>query len=676
MKISIIKYQRDKIKTEITQNILKKGIIPTDNEIYKRTEAYFSAIIPGMPFFKPIYIEPHSLSNATVYNNMYKNLMYDLDLMYYTNNQQIAKLLTMEEYYNIEKEKLVSDITNLSLRCDNIVDSLNINKNTQCAVLNFDNFYDIDFIGDNKRNIPATNAYIDLAEKKVSNLKISRASDKVDLYNSETTITINGKYLSTEEYGSKNSFLSDFENEMYNFKVISQNNTSISLDVLIKLPVEKDINSLIFNFTSLNEMTVLLRLSRDGKNYTEYNEQSSKDCLEWNFATTTVKYINLLLTKNEADGKGNSFEYYFILKNLSAFKEMYEQNGLLVTNPVLLNNIVNSVQFIPYDTIYPATQINYFIGIDNFKDKIDWTYIQDNNVLDINLLNKRRNILNNSIDSFGKTYETYSNVYRLCNVDKYINENTLKLFFGFNMWKVEEFSVKDKIDEKYIPSFNDYNIDNLNNVYYIDNDFYKLNASYNTVLFLSQYVYCDKEEYVNNLYIKVKDSLNKDMTNLKIVIYLNNNKITTINDLFSAYLKKGKNKITIAIAIQDTPSPLISILHNINFENKDNIVCAESKMKFTDFYSLTYSTLDNNKAYYAIDNDTIIIKHNPLSTSYSDYINGIRYLLEYSYLSNDKKDMVVLNGDIPNVYVRVMAQLSSTSDDYSPKISNIRLIGV
>ena len=59
----------------------------------------------------------------------------------------------MQEYYDLEKNKVMNSISKLSLRVKNIEEALKTASNIKQYIQVFDDLYDVEFYGDAKRNI-------------------------------------------------------------------------------------------------------------------------------------------------------------------------------------------------------------------------------------------------------------------------------------------------------------------------------------------------------------------------------------------------------------------------------------------------------------------------------------------------------------------------------------------
>ena len=163
--MSISSIQRKRKTEEFTQQLLKKGIEPNNFELNRLLTEYFDNHVLGMPYYAPIKQKPYEESSKKDYNHNFKTLKEDLETIYQANIEANNKAVAMQEYYDLEKNKVRNALTKLSLRVENITEALKSTSRVKQYVQVFDDLYGVEFYGDAKRNIPYTTSFVTSQQK-------------------------------------------------------------------------------------------------------------------------------------------------------------------------------------------------------------------------------------------------------------------------------------------------------------------------------------------------------------------------------------------------------------------------------------------------------------------------------------------------------------------------------
>lgn len=659
--MSINNNQRTIIENQSLNAILKHGSIPSSLAFNRYVNEKYDNKTPGLPFLDPVKLQ--GKSNSKVFNQMLDEINIDLQTLYNTNKIQTLNVGAINEYYDITAKKINDNINILSKLINN-----NVNVNNY--LLTFNNFNQIDFSGDSNRNIPSTNSYIDLINGYVSNEKISTANSKYDISKAQISISNSFNPNDIISVGNINDILNDLSGAYYLYNLKSLYNTPISFNIEIILDETVNATNIQFTFNALYGIDAKLSISEDNINYKSFQIESNSNNIEWNFISQTIKYININITKNTPDGyDGTNYYYYFNFRNISIINEKYKQDSIFISNPIKLDYIYNKINVDIDHNIYPGTNINYYIGIDNLQDNIEWSVLNSNS-FNTNLLKSKRKILSSSINNF--RLSNYDNCYIISNIDSVVDINSISLIPAYQMWKAEYISLRKAAHYK--PTFSDYNLTNFISSTYIDCEQYNLNINAGTLLCLTQYVYCSSPTNLSN---KIMNFLNPT-ADIGFTIYVNNKKVSLLNGKYTLMFKQGKNKVNILVychGTSDTDTAQYSFNHNINLKQCGFNVFGESPMQYVNKYNLLNRTYDNNVNYFTVDSGNLLVKHNPLMNTISDDDTGIKYLLTYKYLNKSSNNNIMYDGINPFIYVRIMASLHSDITDISPKINSITLTG-
>lgn len=362
---------------EIIKEILISGNIPIYEKVIKELNSRLPN--PGVPMFFPELIKPSSVSDPNAINKIFSDLLKDVIITSEENINLSDKLLSLLNYYEIEKRKTLAELEDQNSRIDAIkkygvkLISGNILGSRMTT------FNEIDFDGDPDNNIPSTTCLVDLRQQKAYNW---RKQNRVNLTDSTTVVKTTSSDSITEIYPFDNC-LYDIISEAWISKVTSNNTTAI-VKVTITLNTAITANSLLLSLLSTRNTTVSLSLSEDGNTFnTKADSYISGKTIEWNFDTQTIKAIQLTITKDDPDGlDGTTYDFYFGLENIAAYTNTYTDSCNLVTKPLNINN-ANRLWLVTKQLVYPNSNIRYYVIFQN-TNKTIWRAIEPATIIDDN----------------------------------------------------------------------------------------------------------------------------------------------------------------------------------------------------------------------------------------------------------------------------------------------------
>lgn len=680
--MSISKIQRNRKIKQFSKELVQKGIEPNNYELNMLLREYFDNHTMGMPYYSPIKQKPYEESSKDDYNHNFETFKEDIETAYEANIEANNKAVSIQEYYDTEKSKVFHAIDKLSLRVNSLQDSLKSNKRIQEYVEVFDSLYNLELYGNESRNIPYTTSFIDLLQKKVYTEKTNNQVNKLSIINSSISLVGLENFSAYETEGDINKILNDTINDVFIFTGKSSRNESKSLNLIVDLGNLMTFNTVFFRSTSSNDMTFTLALSDDGNSFYTVFDIDGKDLLEWNFETKTARYLKITCTKNEADGQStntqglNVYEYYYIFKNITLALEQFESQSVIVTKPIEFDNLTSFIQLDAKDMVYSNTRIDYFIGFDNNTDKIGWDAIPNHKEHTLFMFEKRHNIANTGtyID-YGKT-SPLTKLYKVFELPNGVNTNSLKVTPAYNMWSVirynrkdgdydDGFDLKDTDVTEYIKNCDTRQL-------FMDCENYtSFEIMANTLYIFTQYVDSPKNISIYNKFLRIISNIEGE-TDPKSVIRLFVNgyeQITGDNNLYSINLKKGVNKIQIAIYSPASHVLTRFLYHNLNFKEITNNVFGFKPMQYTNVNMLVKS-LEPSYEYYTIKNNIIYVNVDPTDMIRS-LNNDMGFFISYYGLKPDMQSYFKSN----KLRFRIMAVLNSKSKNVSPAILNFRIIG-
>lgn len=674
--MSISSSQTEREQGRIIQSLLKEGIEPNSFEVSTRLSEFFDRNVPGLPYFAPVKQASHATSNPSAYNRMFQDLSEDLSVAYQSDVQANNSLVSIEEHYIEEAGRVMAEIKNLELRLENLNDTLVSGSAGEGHTQVFRDFYDIDFDGDEQRNIPATTAFVDLLRKKVHTETDLRANRKKDLSRAGLSIRPSKAPMTTEEYGEAHNILKDNLGESYTYIGRTKEKEGMTLVLQVTETKASEVSGISLRLASYQDVKAVLSVSEDGINYTDLYEVSSQPYLEWNFSATPIKDFRITLTKSEPDGytADGLYEHYFSFQTLSVLNESYGKESVYVSKPITFGTLLGSLTLKAEDLVFPGTRINYYIGIDNGKDKVSWESVGNYESHDLRILRKKRRIVNSLSEGYAEKPQGELQLYRVTKVPDNINLNSLKLTPGYQMWHVDTYDIADtslanafQIDQLIFDDVVKAAVGARKGESYLDCDKYQFPIAEKSLHVLTQYV--DAGEEVGTL----NKSLSMEGVTLQHRLFVNGAELRSIGDKYAIRLKKGVNKIQLLLYAETSGV----VTHNLNFKENSLDTFAVPPMSQVNYYTLKHRTPAGNYRYFAVKDGYLVVAHNPrLVTSDEDgAAEAMGYYLTYQELKPDYVDLVLELTRGKAVQFRLMALLMSEDAAVSPQILNYRIIG-
>lgn len=647
----IDRIQEQKATEDAISYLTKHGVIPSIYEISNYTKDYFLNHKKGQPLTEPLNIKPHSVSNKTEWNKHFENIDKDLDTISVAINTVLNEAILKDELTESQKNDILCKIKKINLRAAALKEALTDNIPFLSYSIIFNNFNGAEFYPNKNINLPKTTAFIDLLHKKVMIPKVTLNKDVINLQNSILNIYSNNKDCNV--YGDINEFIKN--DKMLKIQNTSINNTADSLVLEIVLDNTYELSSVAIELDTIKEISGSLTISyEDGAEETLYSETFANN-MEWLFEQNPVKSFKISLTKNEADGFIDGIYYYtYILKKITASNDKFKSSATYISKKINFDQIIDEVKLKTEDMIFSDTNINYFVGIDNDNEVIDWISVDKNKYTNLEILLTQQEILNKNTRGYGTKI---GKLYKIGTIKPNYNKPSLNLYSGYQQWNVEAIKNDKKFDDNYVIDINDYNKSNLLAQSVLDCESYNINIKTKTLFALTTYVYCD-DLYV----VKDNDIIPADKTtNLQTKIYVNNNLVKpTGTNKYNITLQKGKNKIILLLYSTTTEKNKNGTILQMNIDFKkasQNITC-NKKMQYVSYNTLLYGMRENT-AYYTIDeNNNILVNSDPyknmdccLLTEYGyskdelNFQDYMRYMISYKYLNPDKNTLCLKNNN-------------------------------
>lgn len=677
--MSISSIQKKRKETEFIKKLVQKGIEPNNFELNKMLTEYFDNHTMGMPYYSPIKQKPYEESSKADYNHNFQTLQEDIETIYEADIEANNKAVAMQEYYDSEKSKVFHALNKLALRTDNIREALKSNSHIKQYVQAFDTLYDVEYYGNAKRNIPYTTAFVDLLQKAVYTDKANANVNKINISHANILINGLGHFTSLDKRGDIANILTDTIGEQYIIIAQSRDDAKKEIEIIVDLGRVIDFNSVFFKFISTRNLLCQLFLSDDNQNYIPVYDITSTEHAEWNFRTKSAQYIKIICTKDEPDANlssngGTLFEYYYVLKNISIAREEFELKSTFVSKVIDFDDLTHVIKLDATDMVFNHTKIDYFIGFDNGKDKVGWDVIENHKDYALSMFEKRHKIVNYHLDEFGFHGQTI-NAYSIYELPKNANHNSIKVTPGYNMWSVCRYNrnIGDSDDGYglYTHDFSEFIDKCTKTQLFMDCENYdSFDIQSNVLYIMTQYISLEHSMNLYDNFIKIIENDKDKYKDTQIRVFLNGYEVVADDsEKYSFALKKGVNKIQIAIYVPSKTATTRKLYHNINFKALTNDVFACVPMKYTS-NTILDKTLGDTYQYFTIKNNMVYVKCNPHDMIKSD-LQDMGYFITYSCLKEDMVDYFENN----HIKFRIMAVFNSDDKNVSPKLINFRVTG-
>lgn len=671
----IDKIHREKIKEKSISSSVKNGIAPASKNVKSIINDYLANINPGKCNVDFIDIESYSKSNPQKWNTIMKQIDYEVDTMIKAQKTIKDEINYLGSRITELQDKAVSETQKINQRILNLKEILANSTTYTNKNYIFDDFKNIEFYSDKERNLPSTTAFIDLLNKRVSNIKKDYEFSNISLESASININI--------DTNGEGSVIGDIKNVIKNNNrpVLISSESNINLyfnaEIEIVLLIPTFMNNIKINLSSVSKIKCSLRIvDEDGITHT-LNDIETINLAEWSFIQKKVAkfYITFAADKQSGVTEQKLYTSSFMLNKIEAFNDFFETTSTFVTKAMNFPQILDAVKLEANDVLMPKTNIEYFIAIDNGIAPLNWVNVKNNCETSLNILNEKQEILNNTIPYYGHAIN--NDCYLIGTLNKHYNSNSLMLLSGYQQWNVEILN-SSKFDSNYTLNMNDYSKDKIIERTSIDYESYKINVKQNKMYAMSTIVYCDKEFESKEFYIN--SNVPKGSTFQTIVIF-NHNVVKKTKGTYKFAFRKGKNIINILLFTNKD----CSFTHNLNFKTISQNCGHGGKLRQVSESYLKNNLYKNNDEYFCVDSsNNILVKINPLQLSeyfksdiqktdfnFQDYT---RYYLSYKYLPKENYHLCLKN-NIPNTNIRLMAVFNSESIYISPELTSYVLKG-
>lgn len=374
-------YQRQYEKI-LAQELLKQlllGRLPNLNDISKKIQDVLGN--KDTITYKYVSQPTRELFRNEQYNKSLYTIKFDIDLLHDEILDLFSQSSARVNYADLYHKLNSYDLNRLKAQLEMLLFT------TQQADFYFSGAFET-FSDISKTNVAdSTKDIVDLAEKCISLPYNGTATKRIPIY-TETeyvpTITIsNPNIVLSSRVVPGSNFNNIFSDTLsvWSYEVITNSNSPLSISVNFPLTLSSNnleyfVSRFEFVPHSYKKQNILLTTSNDNVNYAsilgyevgmDISDQKVNYAMD--FETTLVEYVNMTLSKQEADeeitsGSNRTYRYVFGLKRFSAMTTGRVQEATYISKPFTFKEvpIIGKISIESQDIIPNETKVLYYLA--------------------------------------------------------------------------------------------------------------------------------------------------------------------------------------------------------------------------------------------------------------------------------------------------------------------------
>ncbi|WP_067923587.1 hypothetical protein [Alicyclobacillus shizuokensis] len=675
---------------QIVRYYLKYGRYPTFQTITYQLSQWLRDHTPGAPSFSPYKVLRKSRSDANLFNENIAQIAQDLSDAYAATIDQTTSLMTSFNYMEAERRKLWHALAELQNEIEQLMlVATNSSGYVDSQIISFEDMSDVDKT--------RSTVFIDLNTGQVTLPPNDRSSEKINIQGSNTTFNVLTQAAKTAALDTINNAFDDNANTAWWQVVKMLSPGVVNAELIVMFDQQYVINQIDYVNHANSPVTMHVSYTEDGTSFSPIpgdNQQVVSDAATWKFSDVPAKGIRFTYTKQtHDDNSAGVYQYYFGAKNISVYRKSYLTSGVLISNPVQMEELhVSGVSIKTTDTIPYSTSIDYAVALydpDQSVDDAVWypiSSLDDTNPKYPKVV--QFNASTTKTVEFPKAEPTTEvingmPVFRLIredgepvlpDEDTFDNIKNPKLFRGINQWKREQTYVPftgnvplnsawddiytnrpSLVTTDYWPIGNTLSLQRVNGG--DKNNFYRFTTC----------IYSETDRTVPMSLSVIQTDATTGMKKRlgTFAVYVNNQRMVASNDQVTLPLQAGWNQIQILYHWGDMANrtdmdpanlPTTTYLGMFNFSAEPKVRAELDSLTFVDVHTLYHNISPNDHGYCAIYDNQIVLNYQP-----KDCI----FQLVYDVSSNDN----------PTNQILVKATLSreADTDGLTPIISKIEV---
>jgi hypothetical protein len=663
---------------------LKGGQYPTLAVINARLREYFSRFSPGSPSMQLRLWPYRQTSNPDDFNKTQEEVYQDLSDLYAETADQTLQLLEYFDYSEMERRRLAHHLRELERQIDELlIRTSNTDGYLTTFYDTFDNLSRID--------TGHSTASVDLRFGQVTLPTGPQDQMKLDLSEAEATFSClitpessKSPIVSNKALSPLAEALDDSLNTAWLQEVVIEPKilepTKVTGEVTIRLPKPAVVNSIYLALQSPKPVQVGIQYSEDGSEFTAFPSTDDRRIVyetSWVFPETKAQYFKITMTKWEPDSVDNADRhiYVFGLKEIAAMTVVYAEQAELYTRPIEIPQSSTALALYVDDHVPEGTSINYYIAnyeSDRELDDLVWQEvfpIRDSSEKPYKLqYSTTRSKTVSGSDATDGGMDNGIIFYKLDCLPSDPNAyklNSLRLYRGYNQWIRKTFFMGDDIvreEPNHEPRPSDWYGVKYNETY-VDLDtstrnelnFSGINSKLGQAYKFTTHVCCREYHELVAGTMNVPEFLN-------VVYFVNGKKIASSlkdnQDSLTISLKQGWNTIEVLAYQKAAGTPELRLffpLHKLLDATDVMIYASQEPMVLVDPYVLRYNTPPHVTNRYAVENNQILLNHDP---------SKIRFKLTYEELPGL---------DSTKKIFRISLRRHSSNNTLTPYVNEYRL---
>ncbi|WDI05092.1 discoidin domain-containing protein (plasmid) [Paenibacillus urinalis] len=355
---------------KIVRSYLQRGRYPSIQTITYHLGQWLREHTPGAPSFSPRKVLRKEKSDSESYNDNVTMIRQDIGDLYDATISQTIRIMNDFNFVETERAKISHELSMLSKKIDQLLLVSGAGSSYLDTVIE-------DFIDTSRMNTGNSTAAIDLNNGQITLKENQRQSNKVLLSGSQATFNALTPNVKQSAIETINNAFDDNINTAWWHVIKTTGPGTVKAELTIRLASVEEINEVEYIAHHGKPVLIQVEYSLDGSTFTPLPEKNNKQSVSnravWNFSQLKVKAIKFTYEKKDHDdNSAGMYNYYFGAKSISISKKSYLSEGTLITQPfVFSSDNINMVSLNASQDIPFGTAIDYEVALTNETTALD-----------------------------------------------------------------------------------------------------------------------------------------------------------------------------------------------------------------------------------------------------------------------------------------------------------------
>lgn len=658
--MGIKKIQITRKMEQIIKSYLFRGRYPTFQTITHHFSEWLREHSPGAPSFNPLKVFRKEKSDAEKYNRHIEQIHQDIQDGYQATIEQSTQVMNDFNFLETERGKIHHEIAGISKTIDELLLMTN-NTDRQyfnSYVVSFEDLKDI--------NKEKSTAFVNVKNREATLMENYSSSSRISINMQKVmfqTLQSSTKHSALESI--QNAFDDNMNTAWWHVVKSKELTPNMKAELIILFDQEEEINHIEYVPHHGNPVMIKLEYTLNGSSFIPIHQKASSDKVTeakiWNFQKIRAKGIKFVFEKTDHDERSNNlYQYYFGAKQISIHKKKYLPHATLYTNPIIFDKDVREISMHAKNDVPFNSHLRYEIAMhqkDKSLEELIWHPISSFHeskpkfakIVNLNMKEIQRIEVSQS-EFTGQTINGMK-VFRLMkdNGEGIVSEKILdtevgtkqetfdtfqkpKLFRGINQWKRERCYVpfngsiplNSQWDELY-----QYRPELIRTNYIIKGNTLDLRRSggMNDNFYRFSICVYSEEPKTESLSLSMISTLSTGIRKRlgAYAVYLNRQRLASVNDEVTMKLIKGWNEIQILYHwgdmqerrdIHQSHLPVETHVGKFNFHKESKVRADFLPMEHVDTHSLYHNISPNNRNYFAIHERQVVLNYLPDQCSF------------------------------------------------------------